>query len=370
MKPRFEKKKYTLTIVIPTFNEYENIVPIIEKLEEALLDIDFQIIFVDDNSTDGTADIVRKINRKKPYVSLLLRIGKRGLAGACIEGLLTANSDLVAVMDCDLQHDEKKLINMYQKFKNDQQLDLVVGSRHLKDGSADAGFNKFRESASKIATNLSKYMLKLNTSDPMSGFFMVRKSSVIPIITKLQPEGFKILADMIASSQKKWKIEEVAYDFRKRLNGESKMEATVAFELLGLLISHLTFGFLSLRFILFLIVGFSGVFVQLIMAWFFLSSLNLSFAFAQSFAVVFAMTTNFYLNNFLTYKDRSLTGWSFLKGLVSFYMVCSIGAVCNVSIAKMVFEILPIWQLASLSGAIVGALWNFFFSSIFTWKVR
>ncbi len=370
MDSNFYEKKLTLTIVIPTFNEKENIYLIISKLEETLVGINFKILFVDDNSTDGTIEEIRQIALVKPYVSLLLRIGRRGLAGACIEGLLTAKSDFVAVMDCDLQHEETKLVEMLQKFNNDKELDLVVGTRHLNDGSSEEGFNKARQLGSTIATRITNYILKLNTSDPMSGFFMVRQSSVIPIATKLQPEGFKILADMIASSQGKWKIDEVAYNFKKRLKGESKMEPAVAFELLGLLISHLTFGFLSLRFVLFLMVGFSGIFIQLFFTWIAFSLFEFSFLTAQSAGVIFAMTTNFYLNNLLTYKDRSLSGFKFLKGLVSFYLVCSVGAVCNVAIAKMTFEILAIWQIASLVGATVGAVWNFFFSSIFTWKVR
>jgi len=359
-----------LTIIVPTFNEVQNIDVVVKKLEETLSSLDFEIIFVDDNSDDGTADAVRHLEEQKPFVSLLLRVGRRGLAGACIEGMIAAKSSLVAVMDCDLQHDETKLLAMFSKFKHDQSLDLVIGSRHSDEGKANGGLSLVREIGSKSAIRLTQKTLNIEVKDPMSGFFMIKKSSVMPLMNKLQPNGFKILADILASSRGDWKIEEVGYEFKRRHYGESKMNVAVAFELLGLILSHLSFGFFSIRFILFGIVGFSGIFVQLFSTFFFLSVAGIPFLQAHVISIVIAMTSNFSFNNLLTYKDRSLFGRNYVKGLLSFYLICSAGALANVAIADFIFDSIGLWPVASVAGAVLGAVWNFMFSSIFTWKTR
>ena len=362
-----------LTIIIPTFNEVNNISKIVEKLESALSTVKYKIIFVDDESNDGTINKIRLLEAQKSNISLLLRIGRRGLSGACIEGMLISKTELIAVIDCDLQHDEKKLLEMVNKFQAQQNLDLVIGSRHTNHGKSEDGFNKFRKLGSDFAILLTKKLLRIQTTDPMSGFFMVKKNSLFQVIDKLQPNGFKILADIVACSnrtQKKWEIAEVGYEFKKRTSGQSKMSIKIILEFLGLILSHLSRGILSIRFILFGMVGLSGVFVQLFTTFL---SLNLSiqpYVIAHSIGVFMAMTSNYYFNNLLTYKDRSLRGFSFFKGLLSFYLICSAGALANIAIAKLFFDYTEIWVLSSLMGAILGAVWNFIFSSIFTWKVR
>ena len=109
-------KNTQLSVIIPTYNERENIEEIIKRLEKSLREITFEVIFVDDDSPDGTSDVVKEQRKKRPYVNLIQRVGRRGLAGAVIEGILSAKSDISAVMDCDLQHDEAKLIEMYSLF--------------------------------------------------------------------------------------------------------------------------------------------------------------------------------------------------------------------------------------------------------------
>ena len=359
-----------LTVIIPTFNEVENINIMVEKLEATFVSKNFEILFVDDNSDDGTIEAIKILESRKPNISLLLRVGRRGLAGACIEGIIAAKSDLIAVMDCDLQHDEKKLPEMLSKFNAKPNLDLIVGSRYSDDGKVAGGLSAIRKTGSRFAIWSAQKALGIKIKDPMSGFFMLRKLSVMPIINNLQPNGFKILADMIASSKGKWEIEEVGYEFKSRQSGKSKMDLRVAFELLGLILSHLSFGLLSIRFILFGIVGFSGIFVQLISTFFLFSILGLHFLQSHIFSIGIAMTSNFFLNNLLTYKDRSLLGKNYLKGLLSFYLICSAGALANVAVANFIFENLGLWVLASLAGALLGAVWNFVFSSIFTWKTR
>ena len=362
-----------LTIIIPTFNEVNNISKIVEKLESALSTVKYKIIFVDDESNDGTINKIRLLEAQKSNITLLLRIGRRGLSGACIEGMLISKTELIAVIDCDLQHDEKKLLEMVNKFRAQQNLDLVIGSRHTKNGKSEDGFNKFRKLGSDFAILLTKKLLRIQTTDPMSGFFMVKKNSLFQVIDKLQPNGFKILADIVACSnrtQKKWEIAEVGYEFKRRLSGQSKMSIIIILEFLSLILSHLSRGILSIRFILFGMVGLSGVFVQLFTTFLCLNLSIQPYVIAHSISVFIAMTSNYYFNNLLTYKDRTLRGSSFFKGLLSFYLICSAGALANIAIAKLFFDYTEIWVLSSLMGAILGAVWNFIFSSIFTWKVR
>jgi len=184
-----------LSIVVPTFNERENIRPLLALLQKTLTDTDWEVVFVDDDSPDGTAEEVRAVARKVGNVRVIHRIGRRGLSGACIEGILSSIAPLVAVMDCDLQHDEAALIPMLEAFQANADLDLAIGSRNVEGGSS------IRKWGSDLATELTSKMLKISASDPMSGFFMVRRSSFHTIVTDLQTEGFKILADMLSASK-------------------------------------------------------------------------------------------------------------------------------------------------------------------------
>lgn len=357
-----------LTIVVPTFNERENIRPLVALLESALRDIVWEVVFVDDDSPDGTAKEVRALGREKMNVRVIHRIGRRGLAGACIEGILSSIAPIAAVMDADLQHDETKLGEMLVLLKADPTLDLVIGSRNVEGGSAGTGLSRFRKWGSDVATGLARRILKISARDPMSGFFMVRRESFNSVVLGLQQQGFKILADMLSASKGRWKVAEVGYTFRERQFGISKMDSAVTLEFLSLLAVRLTGGLVSIRFILFMMVGLSGLFVQLAVLRGLLGMFPDQFAAMQTGAVIVAMTTNFVLNNALTYKDRSLSGWNFLRGLLSFYGVCSVGAVANIGVATAVYAVLPYWAVASLSGALVGALWNFVASALVTWK--
>lgn len=366
----YSSTKPELTVVVPCFNEKENIRPLFELLQATLTGIEWEVIFVDDDSPDGTAEEVRSLSAEEANVGVIQRIGRRGLAGACIEGMLASTARFAAVMDADLQHDERKLVDMYKALVDDDQLDLVVGSRHVEGGSASEGLSAIRAMGSDVAIGLARKTLKINVADPMSGFFMVRRTSFNQIVTELQPQGFKILADMISASKGRWKIAEVGFEFRSRQFGESKMDTAVTMQYLGLVVSKLTGGVLPIRFVLFAAVGFTGVFVQLLSVMLALNALSLPFYLAQSLGVLVAMTTNFALNNELTYRDRKLRGQAWLKGLLSFYAVCLLGSVANVAVAEWLNQIVNNWVIASTAGALFGALWNFTVSSIYTWKIR
>ncbi|MEO8243128.1 MAG: polyprenol monophosphomannose synthase [bacterium] len=361
---------YELTVVIPTFNECENVVPMVALLTKALQGRAWEAVFVDDDSPDGTADAVRAIGEIHANIRVLQRTGRRGLAGACIEGILSSTATYCAVIDADLQHDESRLPVMLDRLAEDAELDLVVGSRKVEGGDSATGFSALRKWGSDRATNLTRRALGISVTDPMSGFFMLRRSSFIAVSRDLQVTGFKILADMLAVSGGGWKVEEVPYSFRQRQFGDSKMDSAVALEFLGLLIARKLGGVLSIRFVLFGMVGLVGVVVQLAVVGLVLAVVPGAFTLAQTVGVIVAIANNFLLNNLLTYRDRALKGMALLKGLLSFYVVCSVGAVLNIGLARLVFGVVPVWPLASAAGAVAGAAWNFGASSLFTWRAR
>lgn len=361
---------HELSVVIPTFNEKDNVRPLFDLLRAALAGRSWEAIYVDDDSPDGTAEQVRSLALEFDNVRVIQRIGRRGLAGACIEGILSSTSPFCAVIDADLQHDETVLAPMLDALQGDDGLDIVIGSRNIDGGSSGRGLSRIRQWGSERATALTRHLLHITASDPVSGLFMVRRLSFNQVVTSLQSEGFKILADMLAASAGRWKTREIPYTFRSRHAGESKMDSAVVLEFLSLLVARRTGGLVSTRFVLFCAVGFTGIFVQLLAVKVALVLLTDQFALAQALGVFAAINSNFLLNNLITYRDRALRGRAIWRGLLSFYAVCALGAVMNVGVANFLFATLPFWALASIAGAIAGALWNFVASSLFTWRTR
>jgi len=355
-----------LTVVVPTFNEAENIGLLVQKLDQALGGIRWEVIFVDDDSRDGTAEHVRRLAHADPRIRCLQRIGRRGLSSACIEGVLASSAPYVAIMDADLQHDEELLPRMLGALRTEP-LDLVVGSRYI-DGGGIGEWGKGRAKISSLATRLSRLICKTEIADPMSGFFMFRREVFEHAIRRLSSQGFKILLDLLASSPRPLRVKELGYEFRLRRHGESKLDTLVAWEF-GMLIADKLIGHLiPVRFILFGMIGVLGLFVHLAVLGLSVRGLALTFTTAQAGASIMAMTFNFFLNNILTYRDQRLKGARLLRGLLSFYLICGIGVVANVGIANYVFTAHYTWWLAGIAGVVVGSVWNYAVSSIFTWK--
>jgi dolichol-phosphate mannosyltransferase len=357
-----------LSVVVPTFNERDNVVTLFRKLETALAGRAWEVIYVDDNSPDGTWDVVRALAREDSRVRCIRRIGRRGLSGACIEGILASSAPCAAVIDADLQHDETQLPKMLALLQNGE-ADLVVGSRYIEGGSADS-FDKQRAGASMLATQVAKRVLRVEIADPMSGFFMIRRDCFEQLAPQLSTQGFKILLDIVATARGSLRIKEVPYTFGSRLHGESKLDSMVALDFLGLVLAKLTHDVVSLRFLLFAMVGSLGLFVHLAALFVALEIFNVPFPEAQACGALLAMTSNFLLNNFLTYRDQRLKGLGILRGLLLFYLVCSVGLIANVGVAFSVYDQEPIWWLAGAAGALMGVVWNYAMSGLFVWRKR
>jgi dolichol-phosphate mannosyltransferase len=356
-----------LSVVIPTRNEAANVEPLLERLGVALAGIEWEAVFVDDSSTDGTPELLTRIAQNDRRVRLIRRIGRRGLASAVIEGAFASTTPIVAVIDADLQHDEKILPNLYRAIASDGN-ELAIGTRYAANGSTGE-WAKDRLKISRFATALASPIMKTRMSDPMSGFFAVRRDILLEAAPRLSTVGYKILLDLVASHPRPLQVAEVGYTFGTRQHGESKLDEMVALEYLELLLDKAIGRFVPVKLVQFGAIGMLGVGVHLFLLYFTLIA-GTSFAFAQASAVIGAMTFNFALNNKFTYRDRKLKGLAWIGGLFSFYLVCSLGAVANVGIGSLVYEQFHGWWIAGIAGALVGSVWNYVASGWLTWTKR
>lgn len=357
---------YELTVVIPTVNERDNIEPLLARLDQCLAGVAWEAIVVDDDSTDGTADLVRDIARRRGNVRVLQRIGRRGLSSACTEGMMASHAPFLAVMDADLQHDETVLPAMLEVLRS-RPVDLVVGSRHVAGGGLGA-FSAGRRWLSALGGLLGRLVLRVDLKDPMSGFFMVRSDFFHQTVRRMSNKGFKILLDLVVSAPRAVRFVELPYQFGSRLAGASKLDSMVSLEYLHLIADKLFGHIVPVRFVIFVLVGSLGLLLHLgVLGGLYLGA-GLSFYAAQVAATLTAMTANFFLDNAITYRDRRLHGWDLARGLASFYLACAIGALANFQVAQLVFDHGLPWMLAGLIGAMVGSVWNFGVTSTFTWR--
>jgi dolichol-phosphate mannosyltransferase len=357
-----------LSVVLPTYKEQGNVAELVRRLGVALDGVAWEAIFVDDNSPDGTWETAKAIAARDPRVRCLRRVGRRGLAGACIEGILSSAAPYVAVMDADLQHDETVLVRMLETLRGGT-TDLVAATRYTAGGSADS-FGKTRGRLSRLATTITRRLLDVPLSDPMSGFFMLRRDKFDAIAPRLSPAGFKILLDVVATAGPSLRVAEQSYTFGKREAGESKFNIQIGVEFLGLIFAKLTGDLVEPRFIFFALVGALGLGVHLAALKIALMAGATPFYTAQAIATFVALCSNFFLNNELTYRDKRLKGFSQLWGFIVFCLFCSIGALTNVGIANWIYSEDSVWWVAGAAGAVMGALWNYAMSSLFVWRTR
>ena len=357
-----------LSVIVPCYNERDNVAPMVARLDAALRGIAWEVVFVDDDSPDGTAAEARRVGATDLRVRCLRRVGRRGLASAVIEGALSAGGSVVGVIDGDLQHDETRLPVMLQALRAGT-ADVVVGSRRVAGGDDTGLSGGLRHAMSDLGGWLAQRVLPQRLGDPMSGFFMVKRDLFERIAPRLTGQGFKILVDLLLSAPETLRVAEIPYKFQPRHAGESKLDVLVLAQFGGLLLDKLCHGLLPLRFVAFALVGLFGLGVHLsvlVLA----RDAGLAFTVAQALATVVAMVVNFQLNNSLTYRAVRLRGARLWRGLALFLVVCGLGAVANIGIAQMLYQEHSGWNWAGAAGAVVGLVWNYAISATLVWRAR
>jgi dolichol-phosphate mannosyltransferase len=366
-----------LAIVLPTLNERENIAPLIARLEKALGATGWEAIFVDDNSSDHTGDLLREISLTDPRIRVIERFGRRGLASAAIEGMCSTAAPYVALMDADLQHDPALLPQMLAAVESGE-ADIAVASRFMQGGSAAGLSSKRRELGSRIANRISRLLTGMELTDPMSGFFLLRSERLRRSAPRLSGIGFKILLDILMTLRRTLKVKEFPLAFAPRHEGESKLDRAVAFEFLIGVYDRYLGRVLPTRFALFGTIGAAGVVVHMtVLAVFlhFTSGEHLTFGrwitrfdVGQTIAAVTAMSFNFVLNNWLTYADKRLAGFfALLQGWLRFALTCSVGMLANIGAAAALVRSGIHPYPSALAGIVIGSVWNYALSSKFVW---
>ena len=355
-------------VVIPTLNEEQNVRPLYERLKLALNDVAWEAVFVDDDSSDATRTELTSLARNDHRVRLLHRIDRRGLSSACVEGMLASTAPYLVVMDADLQHDERLIPTMLDCLIQEP-VDIVLGSR-FKQGSLCTGLSARREKLSELGIRLANRVLHAELTDPLTGFFAMRRDVLLQVVDRLCLKGFKIVVDILASSPRRLRCKEIPMRFRERLNGASKLDTVIHAEFLFVLADKLVGRLVPVRFLVFVLVGLTGVLMHLAALTLLYRWAELPFLAAQAAATYAAMISNFCLNNHLTYHDLRLRGGAFYWGLLSFCVICSVGASANFTVADALFSRNVPWALAGLLGAVIGAVWNYGVTSTLTWRSR
>jgi dolichol-phosphate mannosyltransferase len=368
-EPAMPETRPTLSVVVPTYREAANVPVLFERLKTTLAGLPWEMIVVDDDSSDGTADVAFALAARDPRLRCIRRVNRVGLAGAVVEGWLSSSADFVAVIDGDLQHDESILPKMYEALAAGRG-NLAVGTR-VADATAPGGLSPARQKLSDLGAWFFRRLAGAAVSDPMSGFFMIRREIVSRLAPRLSPDGFKILVDVVLSSGGGQKVVEIPYVFRPRQAGESKLSPLVGLDFLGLVAHHASGGVLPIRFVLFASIGAIGLVVHLfvlagLIEW--LSPEN--FAASQIAATIAAMASNFLLNNEITYRAYRYRGLAMAGGFALFALLCSVGAIANVDIASWLFLREHLWWAAGLAGALVGVVWNYAASTTIVWRKR
>jgi len=358
----------TLSVIIPAYNERANLTELFDRLAAVLSEIDYEILVVDDDSPDGTASLARSIAQQNARVRTLQRVGRTGLSSAVVEGMLATSSPYIAVMDADMQHDEAILPEMLNTLKRDN-LDLVIGSRNISGGSMGE-FASHRVALSQLGRRLSRAVCRAELSDPMSGYFMVTRAYLQEVVHSLSCIGFKILVDLVASSRRPVRFAEVAYTFRNRHHGESKLDVVVGLEFLELLLDKMIRGWIPVSYLIFSMVGALGLVLNVVIVYVFLRLGSASFEVSQAAAALVVIALNFFINNRLTFRSTRLRGVRMWHGLLLFYLACSVGLVFNLAAAHGFRSFGLAWYFASFAGTVVGSVWNYLMTSLFVWRIR
>ncbi|MGL5075010.1 MAG: glycosyltransferase [Waterburya sp.] len=366
-------KPLKFSLIIPTYNEGKNIqqlIPMLVQLLDVILPKEYELIVVDDNSPDKTWKLALELTVQHTQLKVIRRDVEKGLATAVIRGWQVARGEILGVIDADLQHPPKTLIKLWQEMEKGA--DLAVASRNVESGGVSE-WNILRRFLSRGAQILGLLILPeviSRLSDPMSGYFMVRREVLIN--QSLQPSGYKILIEIIARGKIRW-IGEVGYIFQERKTGNSK----VSFQQYLEYIQHLIRLRLDLwqikRFVRFGISGFSGVFVNMFILYLLREYIGLGLTRSAILAAEVAIINNFFWNDRWTFRDisehqkgRIKTFRRFLK----FNVICLSGLVLNILVLNLLYNFLNMNEyLANLIAIATVTFWNFWFNLKLSWRI-
>ena len=359
-----------ISIVIPTFNEVKNIIPLLKNLTVLVKDFEYEIIVVDDDSPDGTSNVVNKYMKSNKSIKLITRIGRSGLSSAIKEGLIFAQGKYLLVLDGDGQHHPSFILDMLEKIKKNKS-DIVIGSRFLNTSKLEGLSNK-RSLGSKFANKLARISLHKNyakLTDYLSGCFCLEKEMTKKYIRKIEINGFKFLYELLSLSKGNLDVLEVPLLFKERRFGNSKLDIAIVWDFIISILHNLTLRLLPRRAISFGLVGISGVFVQLFITSFLVEIFLIDFYNALPFAVISAATSNFLINNQVTFRSERLKNLSLLIGLLKFLIVASLPVIANVGIATAIYKYISADTfIAQIAGIAIVYAWNYLASSSFVWK--
>ena len=364
------ESRINLSVILPTFNERNNIEPLINDLLKLSETYEIELIVIDDNSTDGTLLLVRELAKKDRRIRFINRIGRAGLSSAIKEGCLCATGEFLAIMDTDGQHEVKTISNGIQKLISDN-LDLVIGSRFL-DNSTIKGLSEVRKGGSNIANSLAKLSLPKeynHMTDFMSGCMMLNRQTCISFIEKIDVNGFKFLYELLAVSKGKLKGTEIELIFQPRIHGASKLDIAIVWDFLVSLVHTFFKRVIPRKAISFAFVGATGVIVQFFVVYSLTSFVGMGFESALPFAVTIAASSNYIINNSLTFRSNRLRNKELIIGLFKFLIVSSLPIFANIGLATSFFNyISPNMIFSQLAGIIVVYIWNYAASSRLVWN--
>jgi len=347
----------TLAIVVPVFRASAAAAALVARLRAVLTTEDFEVVFVDDNSPDDTLASIATLG--DPRVRAVRRVGRNGLTPTCLVTMLASGAEYVALLDGASQYDETLLGAMLAQLRKDA--DLVVVARPRVSGGL------LRRAVRALLGGATRSMLSATLTDPASGFFMIRREALEKLTPSLSSVSHQVLLDLIATARGRLRIVEIE-GAPAAISGR-RSELKLALELTALLIAKFSSDAVSVRFLLFCMVGFTGVGAHLALLDGALVA-RLPFTAAQTVATIGAMIWNFSLNNMVTYGDQRLTGLAYVTGLLRFMAICGIGAISNVGVASLIYAHDTVWWIAGLGGAVMGAVWNYVVTAVFVWKPR
>ena len=354
-----------ISIIIPTYNERDNIKPLVERLSSTLAGRKYEILFVDDSSKDGTIDVIADLATKYP-VKGIVRASEKGLATAVLHGFKYAQGNIIGVMDADLQHPPEINADLIKAIENGA--DLAVASRYIPGGGVP-NWSLLRRIISKGASTIAHLFLpdSRKVKDPMSGFFMFKGEGIDQVVFK--PTGYKILLELIIIGKFK-KVVEVPFIFEDRSSGRSKMKARQQIDYLKHVFSLMRRKGEIRRLLKFILVGLSGIIVNEGVLWLLTEFGGWKYYYSSIIAIEASIISNFVLNDYFTFADRRTgkTG-SFWARMMKFNLTCATGALIQYGLLLLFTSVFGVnYLISNLIGIVVAFVWNYVINLVWTWK--